>query len=79
MSGVCTLYDIRELLSATLRYKIPPNESTVSGWIPTNERGAEVNINSLHLRPLSGKNVMRDLRNTFLFTTDALQVTNTSP
>ena len=25
-------------------------------------------------RPLSGKNVMRDLRNTFLFTTDALQV-----
>ena len=25
-------------------------------------------------RPLSGKNVMRDLRNTFLFTMDALQV-----
>ena len=25
-------------------------------------------------RPLSGKNVMRDLRNTFLFTTDKLQV-----
>ena len=29
-------------------------------------------------RPLSGKNVMRDLRNTFLFTMDALQVKTSS-
>ena len=32
------------------------------------------NLSIVPYRPLSGKNVMRDLRNTFLFTMDALQV-----